>query len=76
MKNIFIDKMLFEKLYFFQWIDVTDVSSGSYVLQVEVNPERAVEEKNYKNNIMECDLILNSREVRARNCRNNAWKFC
>lgn len=55
-----------------QWIDVTDVSSGSYVLQVEVNPERAVEEKNYKNNIMECDLILNSREVRARNCRNNA----
>jgi hypothetical protein len=34
-----------------QWIDVTDVPSGSYVLEVEVNPEHVLPEADYTNNV-------------------------
>jgi lysyl oxidase-like protein 2/3/4 len=33
-----------------QWIDITDVASGSYVLEVETNPTWAIQEKNYLDN--------------------------
>jgi len=41
-----------------QWIDVTDVRPGNYVLVVEVNPQQLVKESNFVNNRMECDLFL------------------
>ena len=41
--------------YFFlldgQWIDVTDMPAGTYVLEAEVNAEHFFEEKDYSNNI-------------------------
>lgn len=33
-----------------QWIDVTDLAAGTYVLEAEVNPERFFAESNYANN--------------------------
>jgi hypothetical protein len=33
-----------------QWIDVTGVSPGDYTLEVEVNPNRLIEERSYANN--------------------------
>ncbi len=33
-----------------QWIDVTDVPPGEYVLEVEANPQRLLQESNYRNN--------------------------
>ena len=33
-----------------QWIDVTDIPAGSYILEDEVNAERFFEETNYANN--------------------------
>lgn len=33
-----------------QWIDITDVAPGEYVLEVEVNAERFFQETNYLNN--------------------------
>jgi len=41
--------------YFFaqldgQWIDVTDVARGNYILEAEVNPERLFTEANYRDN--------------------------
>lgn len=33
-----------------QWIDVTDVPDGDYVLEVETNPERSFQETRYDNN--------------------------
>jgi hypothetical protein len=41
--------------YFFtqldgQWIDVTDVAGGDYILEAEVNPERLFTEANYRDN--------------------------
>ena len=34
-----------------QWIDITGVPPGSYILEVEVNPTRSVYEVNYSNNV-------------------------
>jgi hypothetical protein len=33
-----------------QWLDITDVPPGNYLLTVEVNPERKIVERNYRNN--------------------------
>ncbi len=33
-----------------QWIDVTDVSDGDYILEVEANPEQSFQEARYDNN--------------------------
>jgi concanavalin A-like lectin/glucanase superfamily protein/lysyl oxidase/Calx-beta domain-containing protein len=33
-----------------QWIDITGVPEGSYILEVEVNAEQVIEESNYTNN--------------------------
>jgi hypothetical protein len=33
-----------------QWIDVTDVADGDYILDVETNPDRFFEEEHYDNN--------------------------
>jgi hypothetical protein len=33
-----------------QWIDITDVPAGPYVLESEVNPERLYMETSYDNN--------------------------
>ncbi|CAG5110684.1 Oidioi.mRNA.OKI2018_I69.chr2.g5061.t1.cds [Oikopleura dioica] len=52
-----------------QWIDVTDVRPGSYVLVIEVNPNRLVKESNFINNRMECDLFLQRSSAKASNCR-------
>lgn len=33
-----------------QWIDVTNVPDGDYILEVETNPEHSFQEKSYSNN--------------------------
>jgi len=42
-----------------QWIDITGLQPGNWVLEIEVNPQRLILEENYDNNILrhelECD---------------------
>nr|XP_040041205.1 lysyl oxidase-like 5a [Gasterosteus aculeatus aculeatus] len=52
-----------------QWIDITDVAPGNYVLKVTVNPSRMVEESDFSNNEVRCDITYTGSYVRARNCR-------
>ena len=46
-------KVLLNNFSLFQWIDVTDVPQGHYILQIEVNPSHLVKERNYENNILQ-----------------------
>lgn len=41
-----------------QWIDVTDVPEGDYVLEVEVNGARRYEEADYENNLARVPVFL------------------
>uniref|UniRef100_A0A8C5ND97 Lysyl oxidase homolog n=1 Tax=Gouania willdenowi TaxID=441366 RepID=A0A8C5ND97_GOUWI len=39
-----------------QWIDITDVPPGNYILKVTVNPNFFVLESDFTNNIVRCDI--------------------
>uniref|UniRef100_A0A3P8UJU2 Lysyl oxidase homolog n=1 Tax=Cynoglossus semilaevis TaxID=244447 RepID=A0A3P8UJU2_CYNSE len=39
-----------------QWIDITDVKPGNYVLKISVNPNYHVPESDYSNNVVRCDV--------------------
>ncbi|KAJ3595337.1 hypothetical protein NHX12_004641, partial [Muraenolepis orangiensis] len=52
-----------------QWIDITDVPPGNYLLKVTVNPNFHVVESDYTNNIVRCDITYTGVYVQTRNCR-------
>ncbi|XP_051554849.1 protein-lysine 6-oxidase-like [Myxocyprinus asiaticus] len=52
-----------------QWIDITDVPPGSYILKVTVNPNFLVPESDFSNNIVRCEVIYAGHFVQTRNCR-------
>ncbi|KAK5870310.1 hypothetical protein PBY51_024960 [Eleginops maclovinus] len=52
-----------------QWIDITDVPPGNYILKVTVNPSQAVQESDFSNNEVLCDIRYTGGYVQARNCR-------
>ena len=41
-----------------QWIDVTDVAPGVYVLEVEANPDQLFKETSYANNVVQVTVDL------------------
>jgi hypothetical protein len=41
-----------------QWVDITNVPSGRYILEVEVNPARVITEHNYQNNVGRAEVII------------------
>ena len=41
-----------------QWIDITGVPSGRYVLEVHVNPARVIHEGNYQNNVGRAEVVV------------------
>ncbi|GAA6214083.1 protein-lysine 6-oxidase-like [Lates japonicus] len=52
-----------------QWIDITDVPPGNYILKVTVNPSQLVQESDFSNNEVHCDIRYTGMYVQARNCR-------
>ena len=42
-----------------QWIDITGVPSGTYIIQLNVNPYKLAVESDYRNNIISCAIELN-----------------
>ncbi|KAL2097086.1 hypothetical protein ACEWY4_006293 [Coilia grayii] len=52
-----------------QWIDITDVPPGTYILKVTVNPNFLVQESDFSNNVVRCDMIYSGSHVQTRNCR-------
>ncbi|XP_072272145.1 protein-lysine 6-oxidase isoform X3 [Pyxicephalus adspersus] len=51
-----------------QWIDITDVKPGNYILKVSVNPSYLVPESDYSNNIVRCDLRYTGHHVYVSSC--------
>lgn len=41
-----------------QWVDITDVPDGDYLLRISINPDRVIEESDYGNNTVEVPVSL------------------
>ncbi|XP_061673496.1 protein-lysine 6-oxidase-like [Syngnathoides biaculeatus] len=55
-----------------QWIDITDVAPGKYVLKVTVNPKKKVQESNFANNVVRCDVHYTGNAVHMSACETTA----
>ncbi|XP_052618119.1 lysyl oxidase homolog 1 [Peromyscus californicus insignis] len=52
-----------------QWIDITDVQPGNYILKVHVNPKYIVLESDFTNNVVRCNIHYTGRYVSTTNCK-------
>ncbi|XP_019646325.1 PREDICTED: lysyl oxidase homolog 1-like isoform X1 [Branchiostoma belcheri] len=51
-----------------QWLDITDVKPGKYILEISINPERRVRESSFDNNRVRCNVRLYRNSVQVTNC--------
>ncbi|TRY89263.1 hypothetical protein DNTS_031837 [Danionella cerebrum] len=52
-----------------QWIDITDVKPGNYILKLQVNPKYLVLESDFTNNVVRCNIHYTGRFVTTTNCK-------
>uniref|UniRef100_A0A673BDQ0 Lysyl oxidase homolog n=1 Tax=Sphaeramia orbicularis TaxID=375764 RepID=A0A673BDQ0_9TELE len=52
-----------------QWIDITDIPPGNYILKVMVNPSQLVQESDFSNNEVRCNIRYTGSYIQATNCR-------
>lgn len=41
-----------------QWVDITDVPDGDYLLRISINPDQVIDESNYDNNTVEVPVSI------------------
>ncbi|XP_042250281.1 protein-lysine 6-oxidase [Thunnus maccoyii] len=56
-----------------QWIDITDVKPGNYVLKISVNPSYQVPESDYSNNIVRCDVRYTGNYAYVSGCHMSTY---
>ncbi|KAF3851544.1 hypothetical protein F7725_013316 [Dissostichus mawsoni] len=58
-----------------QWIDITDVSPGKYILKVTVNPRQQVPESNFNNNVARCEVQYTGTAAHVSGCTvtSSSW---
>ncbi|CAN9506742.1 unnamed protein product [Ophioblennius macclurei] len=52
-----------------QWIDITDIQPGNYILKLQVNPKFLVLESDFTNNVIRCNIHYTGRFVTTTNCK-------
>ncbi|XP_038145738.1 lysyl oxidase homolog 1 [Cyprinodon tularosa] len=52
-----------------QWIDITDIKPGNYILKLVVNPKFLVLESDFTNNVVRCNVHYTGRFVTTNNCK-------
>lgn len=52
-----------------QWIDITDIQPGNYILKLVVNPKFLVLESDFTNNVVRCNIHYTGRFVTTNNCK-------
>ncbi|XP_072138466.1 lysyl oxidase homolog 1 [Mobula birostris] len=52
-----------------QWIDITDVQPGKYILKLQVNPNYLIQESDFTNNVIRCNIHYTGQYVAATNCK-------
>ncbi|XP_077377917.1 protein-lysine 6-oxidase [Festucalex cinctus] len=55
-----------------QWIDITDVAPGKYKLKVTVNPKKKIQESNFANNVVQCDVHYTGNAAHVSACKTTA----
>ncbi|XP_040915716.1 protein-lysine 6-oxidase [Toxotes jaculatrix] len=56
-----------------QWIDITDVKPGNYILKISVNPNYHVPESDYSNNNVRCDVRYTGNYAYVSGCHMSAY---
>ncbi|XP_068608910.1 protein-lysine 6-oxidase [Brachionichthys hirsutus] len=56
-----------------QWIDITDVKPGNYILKVSVNPNYHVPESDYGNNVVRCDVRYTGNYAYVSGCHMSGY---
>ncbi|XP_022617879.1 protein-lysine 6-oxidase-like [Seriola dumerili] len=56
-----------------QWIDITDVKPGNYVLKISVNPYYQVPESDYSNNNVRCDVRYTGNYAYVSGCHMSSY---
>uniref|UniRef100_A0A8C7VDM3 Lysyl oxidase homolog n=1 Tax=Oncorhynchus mykiss TaxID=8022 RepID=A0A8C7VDM3_ONCMY len=51
-----------------QWIDITDIKPGNYILQIVINPNFEVAESDFTNNAMKCNCKYDGHRIWLHNC--------
>ncbi|XP_072349003.1 lysyl oxidase homolog 1-like [Scyliorhinus torazame] len=52
-----------------QWIDITDVQPGKFILKLQVNPNYLIPESDFTNNVIRCNIHYTGRYVATTNCK-------
>lgn len=52
-----------------QWVDISELDTGSYILKISVNPEFKVAEMSFDNNAAVCNLLYTDTYARVDGCR-------
>lgn len=56
-----------------QWIDITDVKPGNYILKISVNPSYHVPESDYSNNVVRCDVRYTGNYAYVSGCQLSSY---
>ncbi|XP_063050380.1 protein-lysine 6-oxidase-like [Engraulis encrasicolus] len=51
-----------------QWIDITDIKPGKYILKITVNPGFQVPESDFSNNVVRCDVQYTGNYAHVSGC--------